>query len=507
MNETFWTSRQGWYALALVALVSYLAFQGTRGMDNASEGRYAECARAMAASNDYITPRLNDLPHWTKPPLGYWVPAMGIELLGVNAWGARLGNALAGVLTVLCVAGIARALWGNTVGIAAGWVYLASPFPYFGAFVVTVDVLLTLFVAAAIWCYCEARRAPDRLGWILGFWLACGLGFMTKGPLVLLPLLPLFIWHHRSGRPCRLYHPAGLGVFALSGFWWYAVIFYRHPELFHYYWKEEMLDRMTGRVSDETTHNRQWYRPFQMYLPVLTVGAGAWIYYGGRVFAENQLWKPRAVWTALKAKSESGWLLLWLLLPLAVFFVAKSRLHLYVLPLYPAVALVCAHELIRRHGGVFPARKVLTIAGVTLALLITAKGVTGFIPRAENMEPIAATLKALPDADNTTFVAFEKSEVYALEYYLDGKLIHATAEDKKEAWEFPILDVIGQIKASPPEHGWVFIGIPKRMEPLEAGLEANGFHTETTELRKKKWQMIRVTGRPTGPVKMPTSGA
>ena len=131
----------------------------------------------------------------------------------------------------------------------------------------------------------------------------------------------------------------------------------------------------------------------------------------------------------------------------------------------------------------------------------------GFIPRAENMEPIAATLKALPDADNTTFVAFEKSEVYALEYYLDGKLIHATAEDKKEAWEFPILDVIGQIKASPPEHGWVFIGIPKRMAPLEAGLQANGFHTETADLRKKKWQMIRVTGRPTGPVKMPSAGA
>ena len=59
MNQEFWTGRQGWLVLALLSFSCYIAFQGTRGMDNASEGRYAECARAMTASGDYITPTLN----------------------------------------------------------------------------------------------------------------------------------------------------------------------------------------------------------------------------------------------------------------------------------------------------------------------------------------------------------------------------------------------------------------------------------------------------------------
>jgi 4-amino-4-deoxy-L-arabinose transferase-like glycosyltransferase len=299
VKYSFWIGWQGWLALALLSFSCHLAFQGTRGVDNSSEGRYAECAREMAASGDYITPTLNGVPHWTKPPLSYWTTALGLKIFGVNGWGARFGNALAGALTVLFIAGAGAALWDEAVGLAAGWIYLSSPFPFIGAFALTADTLLTCCVAAALWCYAAARRAPGRLGWVLGFWLACGLGFMTKGPLVFLPLVALVIWHARTGRPCRLFHPAGLAVFALSGFWWFAVIFLKHPELLGYYVNEEIAGRVAGSVGNETTHNRQWYKAITIYFPVLTVGAGAWLWYAGGVFVSRDLWKPRAVWRAM----------------------------------------------------------------------------------------------------------------------------------------------------------------------------------------------------------------
>lgn len=508
-------AKQGWLWLALFALGAHLAFQGARGVDNSSEGRYAECARAMVASGDFLTPTLNGLPHWTKPPLGYWSAALGIQTLGVNPWGARLGNALAGAATVLLVGGAAAAFFGNAVGLTAGWVYLSSPFPYFGAYALTVDTVLTLWAAAAVFCFARFRRAPVGLGWVIGFWVACGMGFMTKGPLIFLPLAPLLIWHVRSGGSRRIFHPAGLAAFAVSGLWWFVAIFMKHPELLRYYLEEELLARLGGKVGEETTHNRQFYKSFTIYLPVLTVGAGPWLYYAGSVFRERELWKPKVVWKTLWDKGHAGLFLSWLLLPLVLFFLSSSRLHLYVLPLYAAVAIVAAHEVVRRHGGAFPARKLARVALTTLAVLLFIKGaftdrseiflhntLNGLgqpglakgLPPANNMGPVFAKISALPYFKDLTIVTFEKSEIFGLQFYMQGALrrstIAAEAVDSKE----PIHDVLEEIKQSPDTMEWAFFCMPKHMELLDEGLQKEGFKTERVDL--KKWWLIRITGRP-----------
>ena len=86
-------SRPAYALLVVVAVLAAFAFQGTRGLYASSETRYAECAREMVASGNWLEPTLAGEPHWTKPPLTYWAIAGGMVLLGRSEWAVRLYGA------------------------------------------------------------------------------------------------------------------------------------------------------------------------------------------------------------------------------------------------------------------------------------------------------------------------------------------------------------------------------------------------------------------------------
>src|SRR5260221_13388852 len=94
-------SRGTWFLLALVVLIAWFAALDTRKLQHPDEGRYAEIAREMAVSGDWVTPRLNDLKYFEKPPLQYWIGAAAFNAFGVSEWTARLPSAVAGVLAVI----------------------------------------------------------------------------------------------------------------------------------------------------------------------------------------------------------------------------------------------------------------------------------------------------------------------------------------------------------------------------------------------------------------------
>jgi len=154
------------YCLPLaLAFAGAFSFQGSRGLYETSEGRYAECAREMMETGNYLEPRLGYRPHFAEPPLTYWAIAAGLGTLGKNEWGARLYGALGFVLAVLVVMGVGEALWDRLSGFLAGLVYASSPYPLIGAFSATTDTLLALWELAAVLCYLRASKAdppPSR---------------------------------------------------------------------------------------------------------------------------------------------------------------------------------------------------------------------------------------------------------------------------------------------------------------------------------------------------------
>ncbi|MBN2584718.1 MAG: phospholipid carrier-dependent glycosyltransferase, partial [Planctomycetes bacterium] len=233
-------------ALALLAVVLGLAFQGTRGLFDTSEGRYAECTREMVETGNWLEPQLNYEPHWTKPPPTYWAIAAGIMLLGQNEWGVRLYGAATFVVSVLAVAALGGAMWDRRTGLVAGLIYATSPFAIGASNVVTADCLLAMWTLLAVLAYWKATRAAGSRAagfWIVAMWLALALGFATKGPpalLVLIPIIVVRLWPAPPESPrTRILSPValavsalvGLTIFTVVGLGWYAWAAATHPGL------------------------------------------------------------------------------------------------------------------------------------------------------------------------------------------------------------------------------------------------------------------------------------
>ncbi|MCD6303989.1 MAG: glycosyltransferase family 39 protein, partial [Planctomycetes bacterium] len=130
--------------LGAITLAVAFGFQGARGLYETTEGRYAECGREMAETDNWLIPQLDYRPHWTKPPVTYWAIAAGVELLGPTNWGVRFYNAVALVAAVAALFGIAATLWGRRTAVIAAACFATSPFLIAAGNTIHTDLLLTV---------------------------------------------------------------------------------------------------------------------------------------------------------------------------------------------------------------------------------------------------------------------------------------------------------------------------------------------------------------------------
>jgi 4-amino-4-deoxy-L-arabinose transferase len=410
------------WLLALALLVA-VPFQGTRGLYETSEGRYAEVAREMLETGNYLEPTLGYRPHWTKPPPTYWAIAAGLAVADRSLWGVRAYNVVAFAATALAVAAIGGALWGEAAGWIAGLVYLSSLYPAIGCASATADTLLALWVVLGELAYVRAWRAGGSRAWVRVFWVMFGVAFFTKGPPALLPLLAGIAFHAASRRPFRLADPVGLALFAAAGSWWYALEIARHPELFAYFFGHELIARS---LSSEFHRNAQWYGPFAVYAPVLLVAPGLWLLDAFRIARRERLFAPRR-WVGIvrRGGSAGAFLLCWFGLPLLLFALSKSRLPLYLLPLYPAVALAIARGL-APSGAAPPWARIHATAGAAIAVLIAIKAVAAFVPSKRDATRVyrEAVAAAGPDA---RLALYEEPEFYGFEFHAGRELVRMSA--------------------------------------------------------------------------------
>jgi len=425
-------------ALLVWSLGMGLAFQGSRGLFETTEGRYAECAREMVVSGNYLEPTLNNQQHWTKPPMTYWAIAGGIKLLGKNEWGVRLYDAMALCLTAMLVAWMGSLMFGLKVGLTAGFIYASSPFAVLGAFVVSTDALLTLWETAAMLCFvkvCVETMALRRNVWAVAMWVFLGLAFFTKGPAGVLVLIPIVVWSARRRIGAWLGHGVGILVFIVVGCGWYLYVCYEHPGLMSYFVGEETISRMT---NSETVHNRHWYKIFEIYLPVLTVGAGLWLYHGVKALWQRRLFNPAVVWRAMRGSGWGAFLLMWLLPLLLVFCISRSRLPLYVLPLYVPVVLALAASLYEHDAEERIPNWVFTVVLVSGLLIVGAKAYLSYWPLEHNMRQTYDELIKIMPA-NAKLVAYDRMRYHGLQFYVDGRMARWSMETN-QPWATATLD-------------------------------------------------------------------
>ena len=406
------------WLVGLLCLMAFL-FQGTRGIWEPDEGRYSAAGINMLESGNWLIPSVDGHhPHLTKPPITYWALAASFGAFRHDEWAARVPSGLAFVGTGLLLFGLGRRLCPSRPWLPAV-VWGVSLAPAIASNIVSTDPLLVLFETMAMHAFVEgwSREGPSARRWYTWMWVAWGLAFMTKGPPGLLPLFAmlLYLGIHERAQLRPMLAPVGLLAFFVVAFTWFGVVVAQDPSRLGYFLGYEVYDRVFTSVHDR---NSQWYGAFEVYLPMLLVGTLPW-----PPLAIMAAGGPRAAWRALRQRLQSrqrDWLMLayWVLLPLAVFFLARSRLQLYVLPLLVPLALITSRALASSPGGTD--RRIAWTAAVTLLALLTLKGVLAHWETDRDARHISKQIAALLQdrkVDRIVFVGMRP--YYGLKLYLD----------------------------------------------------------------------------------------
>ncbi|HUN28108.1 MAG TPA: glycosyltransferase family 39 protein [Steroidobacteraceae bacterium] len=360
------TVQRALIALALALCVgSWIVLGAFRGLYNPDEARYAEIPREMLAAGDWVVPHLDGLVYIEKPPLQYWCTAIAYRLFGASAWSARLLACLAGLGTVLVTAWLGGRLWNRRAAGLSGLIAASSVLVMLMSHQLTLDMLLTFFMTVTLAGFCIAQDArtatADRDRWMLIAWAAAAAAFLTKGlEAGALPILALAGYSvlQRDFAPWRrLALPVGLPLFLLITLPWLGMIEHRLPAFFEFFFVREHFERFLTRIEAR-------YQPWWFFGEVLAVGALPWIVPMARALAGG--WRasqPRGTFDARRL------LWVWSLIVLVFFSASHSKLIPYILPMFPALALLAAslpearlRRDLRLTGGV------LTALGVALAL-------------------------------------------------------------------------------------------------------------------------------------------
>lgn len=368
------------------------------------EGRYAEIPREMIETGDFITPHLNYVPYFEKPPLFYWCTAGAMMLFGQNEWTVRIVPALTGLLTVILITVFGNRLFGMDVGLMAGWVYLTSVVPLILARIPIIDGLFSLLLTAAWmtwWFGYRAPAGPSKNRWMMGAWALLGLAVLTKGPAaVALTGLIVFalVAARRDWRGLRsMCWIRGLFIFAVIVLPWHLAVGARNPEFFHFYFIVQHLGRM---VQDE--HSRPvWY-----FLAIFPLGMLFWtaFFFPAMLQGLGRAWRAvRPPWKPQKNPDQSErlpdsscfaqdpgdytgilFLIIWAGAVVGLFSLSRCKLVPYILPAYPAMALLTAAYLRNRPLSKAPR----WCAGITAVFLLAAIPVISFYARTQEMIPV-----------------------------------------------------------------------------------------------------------------------
>jgi 4-amino-4-deoxy-L-arabinose transferase len=405
-----------WF-IVIIVLVYAIAFQGTRGLYSPDEGRYTNVALNMLDSGDWLKPMLHpEVEHWAKPPLTYWSVATSVAVFGHNEFAARLPGALAFAGTIFLMMRLGRRFVPAQPWLPA-LTYATFAFPPLAANLVTTDTLLTLWetlqaVAFVELWYAATPREEARARLLL--WLAAGLAFMTKGPpgLLLFGASALFAFLTARGAGLRrLFALDALLVFLVVGGAWYVVVALREPGVMHYFLVEEVVNRV---ATDKMHRNAEWYGALKIYVPTVVLGMLPWLPLLVRTW-----WRERGTLLRdLRAAADTRLLACWLL-PIVVFLLARSRLPLYLLPLFVPLAIIAARALAPLDLGRVGTR--VALAAWCLFLVLARAAPAYFNVPVDDRTLAAALMKELPaKPDEVAFV--ESDPRYGLRFYLNAEI-------------------------------------------------------------------------------------
>lgn len=370
-----------WVAFALV----WFGTLGARSLITADEGRYAVLSLNMLWSGDWITPRLNGVLYFEKPALQYWAGAIAYQLFGINEFAARFWPGLASLASVAVVAFSATRLWGREAGLTAALLAGSMVWIYANGHYLTLDAGLGFFLTLALCAFILAQRdeatPAERRHFMWLTWAAMAGAVLSKGlvglvipgaTLVLYSLISrdALIWR-------RMQWLSGLVIFLMLAAPWFIAVSLRNPGYAEFFFIHEHFTRFLTKV-----HGREgaWW----FFLPLLVGGLMPWTALLPAMLRQG--------WQRSAGRFQPGRvLLIWSVFVLVFFSASSSKLPSYILPMFPALALLGAAWIVQRPARSLRAVVALPLVlslGLIVAAVVFARRSGGSLPP-EILEPMA----------------------------------------------------------------------------------------------------------------------
>jgi len=332
-------------ALGLILVLWLFSTSWMRPLGMPDEGRYVGVAWEMVRSGDWLTPTLNGLPYFHKPPLFYWITALSLSAFGNVEWAARLVSLLG---AMLCAGSVYLLLRRWMPERLARWylpVLATTPIFYGGAQYANHDMLVAGFISAAIALVADAVLSMQaERGWrwqLAGGWVAAALGLLSKGLIgIVLPGGVIFFWMLMSGRwrqIIRLFWWPGPLLFLLVGAPWFLLMQRQFPDFLHYFFVYQHFQRF----SQGGFNNPQplWFYPAVLCLTSLPWAP--WLLARWRIDRSTAGTPPDDT-----AKAIRRLLWTWVVLILVFFSIPSSKLVGYVLPVVPPLLALIAEAFV-----------------------------------------------------------------------------------------------------------------------------------------------------------------
>ncbi len=332
-------------------------------------GRYAEIPREMVVTKNYLTPHLNGVKYFEKPPLFYWLQAASIKVFGINDFAVSIVNALMALLTSIAIYCATRKLYGRLPGLFASFIFATSGLVFALTRAITIDMTLTFFLTGSLLSFLLASQFTPGVKRYLYLWLmyifaACAV--MTKGlvGIVFLGLIAV-IWLtlFKEWRNLKTYCLiSGSCIFLLLTLPWHILVQIKNPEFSHFYFIEQHFLRY---FTDYAGRSKEWW-----FLPLTSLaGLYPWLVFLPQTIVYN-IKTTSKNWQQAKT---TVFLLLWISVIYVFYAFSNSQLIPYILPIFPPLAILIGNYLAQHLTN--PKTRSISFGFYSLVILNLALGV------------------------------------------------------------------------------------------------------------------------------------
>lgn len=338
MNNAAFPKGIRWVIFVTLVLSIFFGYEvGNRPFADPDEGRYVEIPREMVISGDFVTPRLNDLKYFEKPPLFYWLQSASIKIFGINETSMRIWTVFFAILGCLSVLFVGSRCKSSYVGTLSASILAANIIYYAHSRIIILDLAVSVLMSGALWCFylvfVKNEQRNQRVLIYLMYAFAA-LACLTKGLIgFILPSFVAFLWIALTKQWKKikeiLYIP-GLLVFLLIFLPWHILVCFKNHDFFHFYFIVEHFLRYTTSM-----HGR--YQPNWFFIPIILIGLLPWT--GFSLVAIKDLFKHNGKY------SENVFFASWIFGIFGFFSFSSSKLIPYILPIVPPIAFLTANLL------------------------------------------------------------------------------------------------------------------------------------------------------------------